>query len=84
MEIGASGQNGEPVRRTGHVNEAKIHAQEVATILLLLMGGATALAVVLKLKVLFIQLDLRYYSVKLREVFRKRAVSYVMMLNQIL
>ena len=66
MEIGASGQNGEPVRRTGRVDEAKIHAQEVATILLLLMGGATALAVVLKLKVLFIQLDLLYYSVKLR------------------
>ncbi len=57
MEIGASGQNGEPVQRTGHVDEAKKHAQEVATILLLLMGGETALAVVLKFKVLFIQLD---------------------------
>ena len=54
MEIGASGQNGELVQRTGHVDEAKKHAQEVATILLLLMGGETALAVVLKLKVLFI------------------------------
>ena len=51
MEIGASGQNGGPARRTGRVDEEKIHAQEVATILLLLMGGATALAVVLKLKV---------------------------------
>ena len=66
MGIGPSGQNGEPALRTSHVDEEKIHGQEVATILLLLMGGATALAVILKLKVLFIQLDLRYYSVKLR------------------
>ena len=51
MGIGASGQNGEPVRRTGHVDMAKIPGQEVAMILLLLMRGKTALAVVLKLKV---------------------------------
>ena len=54
MGIGVSGQNGEPARRIGHVDTAKIHAQEVATILFLLMGGETALEVVLKLKVLFI------------------------------
>ena len=54
MGIGASGQIGEPARRIGHVDMAKIRGQEVAMILPLLTGGETAPAVVLKLKVLFI------------------------------
>ena len=54
MGIGASGQIGEPARRTDHVDMEKIRGQEVAMILLLLMGGKTAPVVVLNLKVLFI------------------------------
>ena len=61
MGIGPSGQNGEPALRTGHVDEEKIHGQEVATILLLLMGGLPALAMVVKLEVLcFSSYDILY------------------------
>ena len=50
MQIGGSGQNGEHVP----INvEAKKYGQEIAPIQLLLMVGVPALAMVVKLKVLF-------------------------------